>query len=339
MSDPRSLTASLPRVRLAQLPTPLEPAKRLSAHLGGPPIWIKREDLSGLALGGNKARQLEFLMADAQAHGAGAVVTTAAVQSNFCRACAAAGAVLGIHVGLLLRGDGTEAVQGNYLLDRLFGAEIRFIDTRDPYDPAITPALDQFVADLRGRGLSTHLLHLPGRTGTLGAAAMVDTGQEMAGQFAAQGLAPQAVFMAAGSGLTVAGVALAFKALQLPTRVVGISVQRPANFIRPLIVRRANAAAELLGLAVRLDEDDLDIDDRHLGDGYGQPSAAGLQAMSDAGRFQGIVLDPIYTGKAMAGMCAQLREGRFQGDAPVVFIHSGGAPGLFAQAAFCEAIL
>jgi len=339
VSDPRSLTASLPRVRLAQLPTPLEPAKRLSAHLGGPPIWIKREDLSGLALGGNKARQLEFLMADAQAHGAGAVVTTAAVQSNFCRACAAAGAVLGIHVGLLLRGDGTEAVQGNYLLDRLFGAEIRFIDTRDPYDPAITPALDQFVADLRGRGLSTHLLHLPGRTGTLGAAAMVDTGQEMAGQFAAQGLAPQAVFMAAGSGLTVAGVALAFKALQLPTRVVGISVQRPANFIRPLIVRRANAAAELLGLAVRLDEDDLDIDDRHLGDGYGQPSAAGLQAMSDAGRFQGIVLDPIYTGKAMAGMCAQLREGRFQGDAPVVFIHSGGAPGLFAQAAFCEAIL
>ena len=333
MTESSSLTAALPRVRLAHLPTPLEPAQRLSRECGGPPIWIKREDLSGLALGGNKARQLEFLMADAQTHGAQAVVTTAAVQSNFCRSCAAAGAALGMHVGLLLRGDGTEAVQGNYLLDRLFGAEIRFIDTRDPYDPAVTPALEQFVADLRARGLTTHVLHLPGRTGTLGAAAMVDTGQEMARQFSAQGVLPQAVFLAAGSGLTVAGVALAFKALGLPTRVVGVSVQRSADFIRPLIIERANAAAQLLGLTVRLVADDVDIDDRHLGDGYGQSSPAGMQAMQLAGRTQGIVLDPVYTGKAMAGMLAQLREGRWRGDAPVVFFHSGGAPGMFAQAA------
>lgn len=335
MTDARSLTAGLPRLRLAHLPTPLEPATRLSAQLGGPPVWIKREDLSALALGGNKARQLEFLMADAAASGAQAVVTTAAVQSNFCRACAAAGAVLGVHVGLLLRGNGTEALQGNYLLDRLFGAEIRFIDTHDPYDPAVVPALEQFVDDLRLRGLKTQVLHLPGRTGTLGAAAMVDTGEEMAWQFREQGITPQAVFLAVGSGLTVAGVALAFKALGLSTRVVGISVQRPADFIWPLILERANAAAQLLGLSVRLEAADIDIDDRHLGDGYGQPSAAGLQAMMQVGRSQGIVLDPVYTGKAMAGMLAQLREGRFSADAPVVFFHSGGAPGLFAQAAQC----
>ncbi|MEO7941209.1 MAG: D-cysteine desulfhydrase family protein [Burkholderiaceae bacterium] len=339
MSSIKSLTAGLPRVRLAQLPTALEAAPRLSQACGGPPIWIKREDQSGLALGGNKARQLEFLMADAQAHGAQAVVTTAAVQSNFCRTCAAAGAALGMHVGLLLRGDGREAVQGNYLLDRLFGAEIRFIDTRDPYDPMVAPQLELFVADLRSRGLSTHVLHLPGRTGTLGAAAMVDTGQEMAGQFAAQGIEPQAVFLAAGSGLTVAGVALAFKALGLATRVVGISVQRPADFIRPLIIERANSAAQLLSLPVRLSPDDIDIDDRHLGDGYGQASPAGWQAMLLAGRTQGLVLDPVYTGKAMAGMLAQLREGRFSGAAPVVFFHSGGAPGLFAQAADFGAVV
>lgn len=335
MTDASSLTAGLPRVRLAQLPTPLEPAARLSAQLGGPPLWIKREDLSGLALGGNKARQLEFLMADAVAGGARAVVTSAAVQSNFCRACAAAGAVLGLHVGLLLRGSEAEPLQGNYLLDRLFGAEIRFIDTRDPYDPAVAPALERFVEDLRVRGLQAQVLHLPGRTGTLGAAAMVDTGQEMARQFREHGIAPQAVFLAAGSGLTVAGVALAFKALGLSTRVVGISVQRPAGFIGPLIVERANAAAQLLGLPVRLDASDIDIDDRHLGGGYAQPSAAGLQAMLLAGRTQGIVLDPVYTGKAMAGMVAQLREGRFGAQAPVVFFHSGGAPGLFAQASQC----
>lgn len=332
------LTAGLPRVRLAQLPTPLEPALRLSVHAGGPPIWLKREDLSGLALGGNKARQLEFLLADAVAKGAQAVVTTAAVQSNFCRACAAAGAVLGLHVGLLLRGSGAEMLQGNYLLDRLFGAEIRFIDTRDPYDPAVAPALAQFVADLRARDLRTQVLHLPGATGTLGAAAMVDTGQEMARQFAQQGIAPQAVFLAVGSGLTVAGVALAFKALGLATRVVGISVQRSADFIAPLIVERANAAAALLGLSVRLDAGDFDIDDTHLGDGYGQPSAAGLQALQLAGRTQGIVLDPVYTGKAMAGMLAQLRAGRFSGAEPVVFFHSGGAPGLFALAAQCDVL-
>ncbi len=338
MSDGQDLTAVLPRVRLAHLPTPLEPAQRLSRRVGGPPIWIKREDLSGLALGGNKVRQLEFLMADAQASGAQAVVTTAAVQSNFCRACAAAGAVLGIHVGLLLRGDGTEPVQGNYLLDRMFGAEIRFIDTRDPYDPIIALALQQFVADLTARGLSTHALHLPGRTGSLGAAAMVDTGQELAQQFVTMGLKPQAVFLAAGSGLTVAGVALAFKALGLATRIVGVSVQRPADFMVPLIVERANAAAQLLDLPVRLQAGDFEIDDRHLGDGYGQPSADGMRAMQLVGRTQGIVLDPVYTGKAMAGMLAQLGEGRFAGDAPVVFFHSGGAPGLFAHAAYSAAV-
>ncbi len=332
MSQTQSLTAGLPRVRLAQLPTPLESAARLSAQVGGPPVWIKREDLSGLALGGNKARQLEFLMADVLAKGAQAVVTTAAVQSNFCRACAAAGAILGLHVGLLLRGTGSEEMQGNYLLDRLFGAEVRFIDTHDPYDPAVAPALEQFVADLQARNLRTQVLHLPGKTGTLGAAAMVDTGQELARQFAEQGITPQALFLAAGSGLTVAGIALAFKALGVATRVVGISVQRPAHFIAPLIVERANAAAQLLGLPVRLDASDIDIDDRHLGDGYGRASSAGLDAMRLAGHTQGIVLDPVYTGKAMAGMLAQLREGRFGSDAPVVFFHSGGAPGLFAQA-------
>jgi 1-aminocyclopropane-1-carboxylate deaminase/D-cysteine desulfhydrase-like pyridoxal-dependent ACC family enzyme len=136
----------------------------------------------------------------------------------------------------------------------------------------------------------------------------------------------------------VAGVALAFKALGLATRVVGISVQRPAGFIAPLIAERANAAAQLLGLPVRLDVTDFDIDDRHLGEGYAMVSPAGLEAMALAGRTQGIVLDPVYTGKAMAGMLVQLREGRFQGDAPVVFFHSGGAPGLFAQAVQCGAL-
>jgi 1-aminocyclopropane-1-carboxylate deaminase/D-cysteine desulfhydrase-like pyridoxal-dependent ACC family enzyme len=333
------LTAGLPRVTLAHLPTLLEAAPRLSAALGGPPVWIKREDLSGLALGGNKPRQLEFLLAAALAEGAQAIVTTAAVQSNFCRACAAAGARLGLTVGLLLRGHAQDELQGNLLLDRVFGAEIRYIATQDPYDPRIAAWLDAFVADFERRGLKTHVLHLPGRTGTLGAAAMVSTGEELADQFARQGLRPQAVFVAAGSGLTVAGLTLAFKALGVASRVVGISVQRAASFMVPLIVERANAAAQLLGLTVRIDASDFDFDDRHIGQAYGVPSRQAAEAILLAGHSEGLVLDPVYTGKALAGMLAQVREGAWRGAGPLVFFHSGGAPGLFANAATLAAWL
>ena len=332
MTRDDQLTARLARVSLGQFPTALEAAPRLSAEPGFPPVWVKREDLSGLALGGNKSRQLEFLMAAAMAGGAQAVITTAAAQSNFCRATAAAGARLGIQVGLLLRGTGQEALQGNLLLDRLFGAELRFIPTRDPYDPRVPGWIEEFVADFHRRGLQTHVLHLPGRTGTLGAAAMVCTGEEMVRQFAAQGIVPQAVFLAAGSGLTVAGLALAFKALGLPTRVVGVSVQKTADFMVPLIIERANAAAGLLGLGTRIDARDFDFDDGHIGTAYGVPTQASVEAIQIAGRSEGLVLDPVYSGKGFAGMLAQLRAGRRPGPAPVVFFHSGGAPGLFANA-------
>ena len=325
------LTRALARVPLGQFPTPLEAAPRLAAQLGSAPLWVKREDQSGLALGGNKPRQLEFLMAAAIADGAQAVITTAAVQSNFCRACAAAGARLGIQVGLLLRGSGQEELQGNYLLDMLLGAEVRFIPTADPYDPRVPVWLDEFVADFAQRGIRAQVLHLPGATGTLGAAAMVCTGEELARQFSELAMVPRAVFVAAGSGLTAAGLALAFKTMGLPTRVVAISVQKDADFIAPLIARRANAAAHLLGLATRVDESDFEVDDRFVGAAYGVPTQAGVDAIRLAGRTEGLLLDPVYTGKAFAGMLAQLREGRWPGSAPLVFFHSGGAPALRAK--------
>jgi 1-aminocyclopropane-1-carboxylate deaminase/D-cysteine desulfhydrase-like pyridoxal-dependent ACC family enzyme len=327
------LTAGLARVALAHLPTPLEAAPRLTAAVGGPPLWIKREDLSSLALGGNKPRQLEFLLGAALADGAQAIVTTAAVHSNFCRVCAAAGARLGLAVGLLLRGSADAEVQGNLLLDRILGAEVRFIPTKDPYDPRVPGWLDDFVADFGRRGLKAQLLHLPGRSGTLGAAAMVCVGEELAQQFVQHDLLPQAVFVATGSGLTVAGLVLAFKALGLPVRVVGVSVQSAASLIRPLIVERANAAAQLLGLPVRIDAGDFDFDDGHVGEGYGMPSREAAEAIVLAGRSEGLVLDPVYTGKALAGLLAQVREGAWRGDRPLVFFHSGGVPGLFANAA------
>ena len=325
-------TTALPRASLGRFPTPLESAHRLGAALGGPPIWVKREDLSGLALGGNKPRQLEFLLGDALADGVQAVVTTAAAQSNFCRACAAAGARLGLKVGLLLRGDPRVPVQGNLLLDHVLGAEVRFVDTSDPYDPRVPGWLDEMVADFERRGLKTKVLHIPGVSGVLGAAAMVDAGFELAEQFRGADIVPQALFLAAGSALTTAGLALAFKAQGLPTRVVGVSVQRPAPFIAPLVAQRACAAAQLLGLPVTVTVDDFDIDDRFIGPAYGVPTAAAVEAIALAGRTEALLLDPVYTGKAFAAMTTQVRGGRWRGEAPLVFFHSGGTPGLFVHA-------
>jgi 1-aminocyclopropane-1-carboxylate deaminase/D-cysteine desulfhydrase-like pyridoxal-dependent ACC family enzyme len=328
-----SLTGTLKRVRLAVLPTRIDEAPRLSARLGGPRLLIKREDQSGLAFGGNKPRQLEFVMAEALAAGASAVLTTAAVQSNFCRAMSAACACLGLKPALLLRGTGAEPLQGNYLLDRLFGAEIRFIDTTDPYDPRVAPALEAFVADLRARGEVPHVVHLPGRTGALAAASAVSLAEELDSQWRATGLEPAAIGLAVGSGLTLAGLALGLKRLGRATRVVGFSVQKPADFMVPLIARRASEAAALLGLSTRVHEGDFDIDDTPIGPGYGVPTPAAIEAVFLAGRTEGLVLDPVYTGKAMAGLIAQIGRGRWRKDETVVFFHSGGGPSLFAHAA------
>ena len=325
-------TAALPRVSLGHFPTPLDLAPRLGAAVGGPPIWVKREDLSGLALGGNKPRQLEFLLGDALADDVQAVVTTAAAQSNFCRACAAAGVRLGLKVGLLLRGAAGAPPQGNLLLDHVLGAEVRFIDTTDPYDPRVLGWLDEMVVDFERRGLRTRVLHIPGVSGVLGAAAMVDAGYELGEQFHAAGIVPQALFLAAGSALTTAGLALAFKAQGLTTRVVGVSVQRPAEFIAPLVAQRGCEAARLLGLTETLTVDDFDIDDRFIGRAYGVPTADSIDAIALAGRTEALLLDPVYTGKAFASLSAQVRAGRWRGDAPIVFFHSGGTPGLFVHA-------
>lgn len=339
MSVREGLTRRLPRVRLAVLPTPYEEAPRLASALGGARVFVKREDLSGLALGGNKPRQLEYLMAAALAEGAGAVVTTAGLQSNFCRAAAAACARLGLKIGLLLRGKEGAPLQGNYLLDRVLGAEVRVIPTDDPYDPRVDGWLDEFVQDFARRGLKAYVIHLPGRTGALGAAAMVSAAEEMTAQFAQAGVTPGAVYLAAGSGLTVAGLTLGFKHLRAPTRVVGVSVQRRADFMAPLIARRANEAAELLGLDSRVDPGDFDFDDRNIGPGYGMPTREGVEALALVGRTEGLVLDPVYTGKAMAGMVSDLRAGRFSRGAAVAFFHSGGAPGLFAHAEAVAAMI
>lgn len=315
---------------MIQAPTPLEPAPRLASAIGLERLLIKREDLSGFGLGGNKPRQLEVILADALEHGADTVVTTASAQSSFCRATAAAAAHLGLRCVLLLRGAPVPDPQGNLLLDTVFGAELEFIDTDDAYDPEVEERLATIASAARKRGGRPYVIHLPGRTGALAAAAAVSVVPELRQQLAPSG-GGRYIYGAVGSGLTLVGLALGLEHLRVAARVVGISVQQPESFLKPLLLRRAGEAAELLGIETRLDGADFDLDDRYIGPGYGKPSQAGLDALALAGRVAGLVLDPSYTGKALAGLIAHAREGRIPADAEVVFIHTGGEPNLFAN--------
>jgi len=319
----------LPRVPLGDLPTPLEPAPRLGAALGGLDLWIKREDQSGLAFGGNKVRQLEFLLAAARQDGADTVLTTAGSQSNYCRALAAGAARLGLDCVLLLRGQAPAALSGNLLLDHMLGAEVHYIATEDPYDPAVRTELDRLAGNVARRGGRPYVIQLPGVSGPLGAAAAVDLADELAAQWPE---APKALYLAVGSGLTAAGLIVGLAAAQLPTTVVGISVQQPTGFIAPLILRRAREAAHLLGLDLEIGPERLVIDDRFIPPGYGRASEASLTACLSAARTEALLLDPVYSGKALAGLASHAAEGAVQPGDKVVFLHSGGGPGLFAQA-------
>ncbi len=323
-----SLIAALPRVALARLPTPVEEAPRLAREIGVRRLRIKREDLTGAAFGGNKLRQIELILGDARRRGADWVISTAGAQSNFCRALAGSAASLGLGCDLLLRGSPALAPHGNLLLDRVFGARVRFTDKTDPWDPAIRAALDALADGLRAEGRTPMVVQLTGETAGLGVAGWVGGAEEIL----SQGDPPDRIVVACGSALTLSGLALGFKHLDARTRVVGISVQQPVTRLGAWIVEAAAKGAQMLGLDTRLDAGDFDLIDA-VGEGYGQPTSEGVDAVRLAGRTQGLVLDPVYTGKALAGLRAALASGAISRDADTMFVHSGGAPGLFANAA------
>ncbi len=320
-----------PRLTLGAFPTPLDAAPRLAEALGLAELWIKREDLAGPALGGNKIRKLEFLLADARALGCDAVITTAGLQSNLCRALAGTAAKLGMHCALLLRGSRPNQANGNLLLDQLFGADVRFLDITDPWDPRARAALDALAQELRDAGRSPYLIHLPGASAGLCVAAWVAGALELDAQFAAAGIDPDRLIVACGSGLTLAGLALGLKRAGRRCRVTGVSVQQPASRLVPWIVEAAGRTLALLGEGAALVADDFELLDGFVGDAYGVPSADGLAAVRLAGSREGLVLDPVYTGKAMAGLAVCARDGRIASRETVVFLHSGGLPGLFAN--------
>ncbi len=321
--------ASLPRLPLAHLPTPLEPAPNLTAALGGPRILVKRDDLTGLALGGNKTRKLEYLIADAREQGASVVITVGSTGSNHCRQTAAAARVAGLRCVLVLNAASPDPpLQGNYLLDHLLGAEIRLIDDASEREPA----MERVAEELRRRGERPYLIP-GGGSNPVGASAYVAAVYEIVRQLKEAGWVAQHLYTTSStSGGTHAGLALGARLADAPFDVVGIGIEDDAAAIRQVVTPLANATAAFLGADVRLAPEDLIVDDRYVGPGYAIPTPECLDAIKLAARTEGLLLDPVYTGKTLAGLIDHVRTGRVGRDETVIFLHSGGVPALFAQA-------
>ncbi|HLN60715.1 MAG TPA: D-cysteine desulfhydrase family protein [Symbiobacteriaceae bacterium] len=317
------MSLSRPRLHLALTPTPLQHLQRLSAETGVE-FWLKRDDLTGdLGLGGNKVRKLEFLLAEAVAAGATHVLTTGGPQSNHARATAAACARLGLGCVLVLAGRDPGERQGNLLLDQLYGAEIRFPGAVTAADQA--RCLEEAAADLATQGHRPYIIPVGGST-ALGSLGSYECYAELAGVLPGSGDAW--VCCASGSGGTHAGLILGALLHGRAVRVQGFSVWQPATWLEPVTRQLAAEAGALLGHPVG--DFPVHVDDRYLAPRYGKASPAGLEAIALVARLEGVVLDHVYTGKAMAGVLDYIRTGLIPRGSRVVFVHTGGAPAVFA---------
>ncbi|MEQ9454781.1 MAG: D-cysteine desulfhydrase family protein [Phycisphaeraceae bacterium] len=309
-----------PRFSLAQLPTPLVPARRFSEALGGPAVWIKRDDLTGLATGGNKTRKLEYSLGKALAEGATDLITEGSIHSNHCRQTAAAACAAGLACHLALNAESIPTIpQGNLLIDLLYGAQCHYVTTGPQRKIKMQDIADQLTAD--GRCPFIIPTGASDETGCLGYAALA---LELQHQLWAQSLTPDYVYTPSCSGGTHAGILLGktWFGLEPPIRAVLAAGQaaEERRFIRDLTLRAASAANGPIELVM----DDVQCDDSQVGPGYGIATEACLEAIQLLAQTEGILLDPVYSGKAMAGLIADIRSKRLKSSQSVVFIHTGG---------------
>ena len=309
------------RVQLAELPTPLHPLDRLGAHLGLAPgrLWVKRDDLTGLAGGGNKTRKLEYLCADALAQGADTLVTGAGVQSNHCRQTAAAAAKLGLECSLVLGGARPDEITGNVLLDLILGADIVWQEG-DLFGGGIDAAIERRAAELADEGAKTYAIPVGG-SNAIGALGYVRAAHEIQSQL------PDADLVVFGTGScgTHAGLVAGYGD---HSKVLGIRIGERDD-MEGLITEKAAETAVLAGLDKPVGE--CQVEHGYLGDGYGRINEATIEAIELAGRLEGLICDPVYTGKALSGLIGCIRSGRIPKDAKTVFVHTGGLPGLFSN--------
>jgi D-cysteine desulfhydrase family pyridoxal phosphate-dependent enzyme len=317
----------IPRISLTQLPTPLDEAPRLAARLGLRKLLIKRDDCTTLGMGGNKVRKLEFLMADALGKGANVVMTDGGPQSNHARLTAAACRKLGVERCILFLGGPTfERFDGNLLLDVVLGAEIRFMPDATVQD--MEDAMQVEAEKLTAEGQTPYVIPIGGSS-PVGALGYVSAIRELAGQLSEEDKAPL-IFFAVGSAGTLAGCALGVKLFLPEAEVIGVSVTGKARAWRERAARVASGAAELLGVDCSFDPSEIRIEDGYYGARYGVPSEAGTAAVMEVAQSEAIILDPVYTGKAMSGLIDMARRKLIDTDRTVIFLHTGGGPSLFA---------
>lgn len=333
MIDPTTAAAldAMPRVRLAHLPTPIQPWPRLSEALGGAELWVKRDDLTGLATGGNKTRKLEFLVADALKAGADTLITAGGPQSNHCRQTAAAAAQLGLDAHLVLGGapPPPPEVQGNLFLDQLLGGTTHFVD-KTQRDPKMASLADE----LRAAGRSPYVIPVGGSNavGTLGYIAAMF---ELAQQLNAMDTKFDRIVMATSSGGTQAGLTLGAKMIGFDGPITAISIdQEPEDAdtftFRDHVRDTANETAALLGSDVRISGGDLPINHDYLGGGYGVVGPPEVEAVNLLATLEGQFVGPVYTSRALAGLIDLMRQGDITPDEKILFWHTGGDAALHA---------
>ena len=320
--------SGFPRVRLAHLTTPLEEMRNFSKVLDGPRLFVKRDDCTGLGLGGNKIRKLEFLMGEALELKADTVITTGGVQSNHARQTAAVAGKLGMEAILLLRGEEPEEVRGNLLLDRILGAQVRFVEASDFLE--VDRAAYTLGSELEASGKRPYVIPLGGSTPT-GSLGYVAAALEIAGQIQEMGIRVDTVVLANGSAGTQAGLALGFKALHSGIQVIGISVSRSRDVLSAQVLDLGNRTAQKLGVDIRLDPEDAVVYPDYVGAGYAIATKEGVEAIKLLARTEGLFLDPVYTSKAMAGLIDLVGKGVLTKEQNVLFLHTGGSPGLFVD--------
>jgi D-cysteine desulfhydrase len=318
---------TIPRVPLAHLPTPIDELPRLSQELGGPRLLVKRDDQTGLATGGNKTRKLEFLVGDALAQQADMVITAGATQSNHCRQTAAAAAWAGLDCALVLGGDPPATSEGNLLIDQLMGARIFWTGPQRRGEQL------QAIADrLKDEGRRPYIIPYGG-SNAVGATGYAAAMQEVAGQLATLSLPVDHVVIASSSGGTQAGLVVGARAVGFGGQIIGIGIDKGEAGDDPypiFLARLASDTATHLGLDMTFAPDDFVVNTDYLGEGYGVVGDLEREAIQLTARLEGLLLDPVYTGRAMGGLINLIRRGVIGADETILFWHTGGIPAIFS---------
>lgn len=309
------------KLTFAHLPTAVENLPRLSEKLNGPDILIKRDDQTGLAFGGNKTRKLEFLLSDAKAQGAETLITAGAVQSNHCRQTAAAAARNGFRCRLVLTGDRPSKPSGNNFLDIFLGAELVWAGASDR-----ELVLERTFEDVKDAGENPYLIPYGG-SNAVGALGYVYAMKEMLEQMKA----PDYIIFASSSGGTQAGLTVGGRMFGYPGGILGVSIEYPADKVSNKVTQIANETTQVLNLQYSFTPQDILVNDNYLGEGYGIMGEPEVEALTMFARSEGILLDPVYTGRAAAGLIDLIRSGFFTANQRVLFWHTGGTPALFAD--------